>query len=216
VKRKIVVFLLSIILFLPNGVYALSLSCRSCILMDIDSGRILYEKDANNPRLIASITKIMTAVLAIESNKLDEIVTIGNEVLTMYGSNIYIEPNEKMKLIDLVYGLMLRSGNDAAIAIATYIAGSEEKFVEMMNNKAKEIGMKNTIFNNSHGLDEKTQNKSTAYDMAILSKYAKSPRLSYKSCTDANDARFNDTSDASVLGKIFSKVLSLIFLYIST
>ncbi len=114
----------------------------------------------------------MTAILAIESNKLDEMVTIGNEVLTMYGSNIYIEPKEKIKLIDLVYGLMLRSGNDAAIAISTYIGGTEEKFVKMMNEKAKEIGMKNTIFNNSHGLDEKTQNKSTAYDMAILSKYA--------------------------------------------
>ena len=170
-KKGIVIFLL-VILFFPNGVSALSLSCRSCILMDNDSGRILYEKDAYNSRLIASITKIMTAILAIESGKLDDIVTVGEEVLDMYGSNIYIELGEKMKLSDLVYGLMLRSGNDAAIVIATYIGGSEEKFVEMMNTKAKEIGMKNTIFNNSHGLDEKTQNTSTAYDMAVLSKYA--------------------------------------------
>ena len=171
-KQKIVVVVFIFMLLLPIKVYGLSLSCRSCILMDIDSGRILYEKDSNNPRLIASITKIMTAILAIESNKLDEMVTVGNEVLTMYGSNIYIEPKEKIKLIDLVYGLMLRSGNDAAVAISTYIGGTEEKFVKMMNEKAKEIGMKNTIFNNSHGLDEKTQNKSTAYDMAMLSKYA--------------------------------------------
>ena len=128
-KHKIVVTFILFVLLMPTRIHALSLSCRSCILMDIDSGRVLYEKDASNPRLIASITKIMTAILAIESNKLDDVVTIGNEVLTMYGSNIYIEPGEKMKLIDLIYGLMLRSGNDAAIAIATYIAGSEEKFV---------------------------------------------------------------------------------------
>ena len=169
--KKIIVLVMLVLLF-PFNVFALSLSCRSCILMDMDSGRVLYEKDANNPRLIASITKIMTAILAIESGKLDDIVTVGEEVLTMYGSNIYIELGEKIKLNDLVYGLMLRSGNDAAIVIATYISGNEEKFVELMNAKAKKIGMKNTIFNNCHGLDEKTQNKSTAYDMALLSSYA--------------------------------------------
>lgn len=171
-KKIFIIFLLLVSILIPNSVYAISVSCRSCILMDMDSGRILYEKDANNPRLIASITKIMTSILAIESNKLDDIVTVGNEVLKMYGSNIYIEPGEKIKLKDLVYGLMLRSGNDAAVVIATFIAGSEENFVDMMNKKAKEIGMKNTYFNNSHGLDEVTQNESTAYDMAILSSYA--------------------------------------------
>ena len=77
-----------------------------------------------------------------------------------------------MKLLDMVYGLMLRSGNDAALVIAYFIGGSEENFVKMMNEKAKEIGMTNTVFNNPHGLDEVTQNKSTAYDMALLSSYA--------------------------------------------
>lgn len=170
-KKIIVVFLLVVMLY-PSFVLGLSLSCRSCVLMDSDSGRVLYAKDENNPRLIASITKIMTAILAIESGRLEEEVTVGEEVLTMYGSNIYIELGEKMKLLDMVYGLMLRSGNDAAIVIATFIGGTEEKFVEMMNEKAREIGMTNTIFNNSHGLDEVTQNKSTAYDMALLSSYA--------------------------------------------
>jgi len=170
-KKIIVVFLL-LILLVPINASGLSLSCRSCVLMDSDSGRVLYQKDKDNPRLIASITKIMTAILAIESGRLEEVVTVGEEVLTMYGSNIYIELGEKMKLLDLVYGLMLRSGNDAAIVIATFIGGTEEKFVEMMNKKAQEIGMTNTIFNNSHGLDEVTQNKSTAYDMALLSSYA--------------------------------------------
>lgn len=171
-KKVIILLMLVVMLFVPCGVSALSLSCRSCVLMDSDSGRVLYAKDENNPRLIASITKIMTAILAIESGRLEEEVTVGEEVLTMYGSNIYIELGEKMKLLDMVYGLMLRSGNDAAIVIATFIGGTEEKFVEMMNEKAKEIGMTNTVFHNSHGLDEVTQNKSTAYDMALLSSYA--------------------------------------------
>ena len=170
--KKIIVIFLLVVLFMPINVMGLSLSCRSCVLMDSDSGRVLYAKDKDNPRLIASITKIMTAILAIESGRLEEEVTVGEEVLTMYGSNIYIELGEKMKLMDLVYGLMLRSGNDAAIVIATFIGGTEEKFVEMMNKKAQEIGMTNTVFNNSHGLDEVTQNKSTAYDMALLSSYA--------------------------------------------
>lgn len=169
-KKIIVVIML--ILVMPINVFGLSLSCRSCVLMDSDSGRVLYEKDKDNPRLIASITKIMTAILAIESGRLEEEVTVGEEVLTMYGSNIYIELGEKMKLLDMVYGLMLRSGNDAAIVIAYFIGGSEENFVKMMNDKAKEIGMTNTVFNNPHGLDEVTQNKSTAYDMALLSSYA--------------------------------------------
>ena len=170
--KKIMIIILSFVMLFPNMVMGLSLSCRSCVLMDSDSGRVLYEKDKDNPRLIASITKIMTAILAIESNRLEEEVVVGEEVLTMYGSNIYIEFGEKMKLLDLVYGLMLRSGNDAAIVIATFIGGTEENFVKMMNEKAKEIGMTNTVFNNSHGLDEVTQNKSTAYDMALLSSYA--------------------------------------------
>lgn len=169
-KKIIVVIML--ILVMPINVFGLSLSCRSCVLMDSDSGRVLYGKDKDNPRLIASITKIMTAILAIESGRLEEEVTVGEEVLTMYGSNIYIELGEKMKLLDMVYGLMLRSGNDAAIVIAYFIGGSEENFVKMMNDKAKEIGMTNTVFNNPHGLDEVTQNKSTAYDMALLSSYA--------------------------------------------
>lgn len=170
-KKVIILFFLCILL-IPVNSFALSISSRSAVLMDTESGRVLYEKDEHTPRLIASITKIMTAILAIESNRMDEIVTVGEEVLTMYGSNIYIELGEKMKLRDLVYGLMLRSGNDAAIVIATFIGGTEEAFVKMMNEKAQEIGMKDTIFLNSHGLDEVTQNKSTAYDMALLSSYA--------------------------------------------
>jgi len=170
--KKIMLIVMLFILFVPINVFGLSVTASSAILMDMDSGRILYSKDMHNPRLIASITKIMTAVLAIENGNLDDVVTVGEEVLTMYGSNIYIELGEKMTLRDLLYGLLLRSGNDSAIVIATYIGGTEEKFVEMMNKKAKEIGMINTTYSNSHGLDEVTRNYSTAYDMAVLSSYA--------------------------------------------
>lgn len=147
-------------------------TARSSIVIDLDSGRVLYENNANEKRLIASITKIMTCIIAIEEGDLDKEIKAGEEILKMYGTSIYLELNEKMKLIDLLYGLMLRSGNDASVVIAKAVAGSEKKFVKMMNDKAKEIGMTNTIFRNPHGLDEKTENYSTAEDMAKLSRYA--------------------------------------------
>ncbi len=114
----------------------------------------------------------MTAIVAIESNKLDDIVTIGEEINEAYGSGIYIKIGEEMSLRDLLYGLMLRSGNDSALAIAKYVGGNIDDFVSLMNNKAKEIGMKNTTFNNPSGLDEKKGNMSTANDMALLMSYA--------------------------------------------
>ena len=163
---------MGLILFIPHSVSAISDTASSSIVMDIDSGRVLYEKNADQRRLIASITKIMTAVVALENGNLDDIVTVGEEVLTMYGSNIYIELNEKMTLRDLLYGLLLRSGNDAAIVIAKYIGKDIDTFVQIMNDKAKEIGMENTTFSNPHGLDEETKNYSTARDMAKLSSYA--------------------------------------------
>ena len=113
----------------------------------------------------------MTGILAIESGKLNKTVTVTDKVLESYGSAIYLSIGEKMKLKDMVYGLMMQSGNDAALMIAEYLGG-EEKFVEKMNEKAKEIGMENTIFKNPHGLDEKSENYSTAYDMALLMRYA--------------------------------------------
>ena len=169
--KKLLLFLLCINVFIPYR-YAFASSSYEYVLMDMDSGRILASKNKDTPRLIASITKIMTAVIAIENKNLDDLVVVGEEILPMYGTNIYIEVGEEMKLRDLIYGLMLRSGNDAAVAIATYVAGSEEKFVNLMNEKAKKIGMNNTIFKNPHGLDEKTQNYSSALDMAKLMSYA--------------------------------------------
>ena len=145
----------------------------SSIVMDIDSKRILYEENKDEQRLIASITKIMTAIIVIENNPdLTKKITIGEEVLTMYGTSIYLQVGEQMSIKDLLYGLILRSGNDAALVLAVNTSKTEENFVKLMNKKAKELNMTNTIFKNSHGLDEVTQNKSTAHDMALLSAYA--------------------------------------------
>lgn len=170
VKKIILTFIL-IMLFIPN-VYASTSSASSYILMDMTTGRVLKGKDIHSKRLIASITKIMTAVLAIESDKLDEIVVVDETIKEAYGSGIYIEVGEEIKLKDLVYGLMLRSGNDAAAMIASFVAGSKEEFVKMMNNKAKTLGMKETTFYNPSGLPTPHGNYSSVYDMALLTRYA--------------------------------------------
>ena len=172
IMKKLFYTFLFLILCIPIISKAYETSATSAILMDIDSGRIFYSKDIHNKRSVASISKVMTAIIAIESGKLDDTVTIGEEILSAYGSGIYIKVGEQLTLRDLVYGLMLRSGNDAALAIAHYVGGSFDEFVNMMNEKAKELGMKNSVFNNPSGLDQEEGNYSTAYDMALLTSYA--------------------------------------------
>lgn len=169
--KKIVLFCFCFFISL-NAVKASMSSASSYILMDGTTGRVLLSKDMNSKRLIASITKIMTSVLAIESGKTNDTVLVDDSILGAYGSGIYIEVGEEIKLVDLLYGLMLRSGNDAAKMIASYVAGSEEDFVRMMNDKANEIGMKNTIFYNASGLPTPSGNYSSCYDMALLTRYA--------------------------------------------
>ena len=144
----------------------------SMIGYDMDTKQILYSDNIHEIRPVASISKIMTAILACESGKLDDTVIIGDEINKAYGSGIYIRIGEEMTLRDLVYGLMLRSGNDAAFSIAKYVGGSVDNFVLMMNNKAKELGMNDSTYNNPNGLDDKGGNLSSTYDMAILTSYA--------------------------------------------
>ncbi|WP_044783956.1 D-alanyl-D-alanine carboxypeptidase family protein [Bacillus thuringiensis] len=171
-KDKITLFLL-IVLFLqviPHKTQAISAS--SAILMEQKTGRVLFEKDAFTTRRIASITKIMTAILAVESGKMENITTVSPKATYTEGSSIHLKAGDKIKLKDLVYGLMLRSGNDAAVSIAEYIGGSLEGFIYLMNKKAEEIGMKNTVFSNPHGLDDHENHYSTSYDMALLTRYA--------------------------------------------
>jgi len=175
-KRKwIIVFLISILLLshFPVSAEAVgSVSARNAILMEQQSGRVLYEKSAHKPERIASITKIMTAILAIESGKMKDQVKVSGRAAGTEGSSLYLQSGEKILLEDLVYGLMLRSGNDAAVAIAEHVGGSLDGFVFLMNQKAEEIGMKNSHFANPHGLDDHEDHYSTAYDMALLTRYA--------------------------------------------
>ncbi|WP_174497800.1 D-alanyl-D-alanine carboxypeptidase family protein [Salirhabdus euzebyi] len=146
-------------------------SANNAVLMEYESGRVLYDKGGHEQRSIASITKIMTAIVAIESGKLEEEVTVSDRASRTEGSSIYLKPGDKMKLKDLVYGLMLRSGNDSAVAIAEHVGGSVEGFTHLMNEKATWIGMEKSSFSNPHGL-EGEGHYSTAYDMALLTRYA--------------------------------------------
>lgn len=149
----------------------IGVSAQHAILMDQSSGRVLYEKKANEPVLIASITKIMTAIIAIESGDLDDMITVSEHATLTEGSSIYLKKSEKISLKDLLYGLILRSGNDAATAISEHIGGNEQAFTYLMNEKARWLGMSNTHFDNPHGLDS-DNHYSTAKDMAILMQYA--------------------------------------------
>ena len=148
-------------------------SSRAAIVIDRKTGLVLYEKNSNDVRKMASTTKIMTATVVLENvQDLSQVVIVSKKAASVGGSTLGLKTNDKITIHDLLYGLMLKSGNDTAIALAEAVGGSVEGFAELMNKKAKEIGMKNTIFRNSHGLDEETENYSTAYDMALLSRYA--------------------------------------------
>lgn len=175
-NKRIYIFILiaSLLLFqIPVSASTnISVGSQYAVLMEQSSGRVLFEKGAHEKRRIASITKIMTAILAIESGKLEEDVKVSKNATLAEGSSLYLKENERIKLKDLVFGLMLRSGNDAAVAIAEYIGGSVEGFAFLMNQKADEIGMLNSHFTNPHGLDDSNEHYSTAYDMAILTRYA--------------------------------------------
>lgn len=164
-KKLVLIF---IIFLFPIRVY--SLSASSVTVMDMDTKRVLYGYNQNEVRLIASISKIMTSLVTLNNSNIKDIVKIDESVLKSYGSGIYVEVGEEMSLENLLYGLMLRSGNDAAIQIANYVGGSMEGFVELMNETAKSIGMKKTTFINSSGLenDKGVGNMSTSYDMALL------------------------------------------------
>ena len=161
--KKIIIFV--IMLF-----YAININA-SVVVMDADSGRILYSENKDERKLIASTTKIMTTLIALENSNIKKEVEVKNEILKVNGSMIYSKIGEKYTIEDLLYGLMLRSGNDAAMTIATNVLGYNE-FINKMNLKAIEIGMFNTTFENPHGLNDDTKNYSTANDLALLMKYA--------------------------------------------
>lgn len=148
--------------------YGLNISAQSAILVDASTGRVLYEKNAEEQRLVASTTKIMTALVVIEqAEDLDATVTVKPEWANVEGSSMYLQEGDVVSLRGLLYGLMLNSGNDAATALACSVGGDEASFVELMNEYAARFGMENTHFSNPHGLDAE-DHYSTAHDMARL------------------------------------------------
>ena len=147
---------------------------KSGILMEVSSGKILYDKNSHERVSVASMTKMVGQIIimeAIEEGKIHwtDTVTVSSNASGMGGSQIYLETGEKMSVEGLMKGISVASGNDATVAMAEYIAGSEEKFVQMMNDKVKELGLKNTHFVNSTGLDEENH-YSSAYDMAVIAR----------------------------------------------
>lgn len=148
----------------------LNVSAEAAVLMHADSGRVLYEKNADEHMLIASTTKIMTAIVVLEHCKLDDLVEVDSRSAGIEGSSMYLKAGESYTVEDLLYGLMLVSGNDAASALALHVADNMEDFAELMNEKAQELGMTESSFKNAHGLDEEGH-YSTARDMAKLAAY---------------------------------------------
>ena len=175
----ITIVILSIICILNvtyNNVYANSevvAPAKAMVVLEGNTGDVLYEfkKDLRLP--MASVTKICTAILAIENSKLDDVIIVDDKAIGIEGTSIYLDYGEEISIRDLLYGLMLASGNDCAMALACHVGGEggSEKFVQMMNEFVKSLGLENTHFDNPHGLDSKTHYTS-AYDLAKITAYA--------------------------------------------
>ena len=147
------------------------ITAKSAVLIEASTGRVLYEHNAYAQMPMASTTKIMTAIVALENADVNENVVVGQNASGVEGSSIWLSVGENMLLSDMLFGLMLASGNDAAVAISEHVAGSVEDFVAMMNQKAKDIGAYNTNFVNPNGLPAEGH-YTTAYDLALISAYA--------------------------------------------
>ncbi len=147
------------------------LNARAAVIYDRKTKEIIWGKNENEKKAMASTTKIMTAIVVLEKGNLSDVVTISKKAANTGGSRLKINTNDKISVLDLLYGLMLRSGNDAAVALAEYVGGSIEGFAKLMNKKAIEIGLKNTHFVTPHGLDN-IGHYTTAYELAVLTDYA--------------------------------------------
>ena len=170
-KRILSVLLLLLLsCIVPCGAETIGVSALSAVLLDCDSGEVLYEKNADDKMLIASTTKIMTALVVLDCARLDETAEVTWDHM-VEGSSMYLKPGETVTVEELLYGLLLCSGNDAALCLAEHCGGSVEDFVALMNEKAAELGMENTSFENPNGLDGE-KHYSTARDMALLAQAA--------------------------------------------
>ena len=175
--KKIVFILISLFsfIFIKNvSAVEMDISAKSAILVDFNTGKVLYSKNENEPLAMASMTKVMSMLLIMEkiddgSLKYDDIVEISTESSSMGGSQIFLNPSDKYKVIDLLKGVAMASANDAVVALAEKTYGSKEHFIEAMNKKAESLGLKNTHFVNVHGLDEEGH-YSSAYDMSVMAR----------------------------------------------
>ncbi len=146
-------------------------SPRSAILIEAKTGRVLYERNAHEPLPMASTTKVMTALVALENGNLDDLVTTGKNAFGVPGTSIYLALGEQLPLREMLYGLMLASGNDAAVAIAEHIGGTAENFCRMMTDRAAQIGCEDTVFATPHGLPSDNHH-TTASDLALITRAA--------------------------------------------
>ena len=179
--KKVIFFIICCLVLnlFPFFVYAdekmdLIPNATSGLLMDADTGKIIFKKDINNRVAVASMTKMVAQIIIMEeidkgTIKWDDVITVSKNAADMGGSQIYITEGEKITIEDLMKGISMASGNDATVAMAEVISGTEVKFVKRMNDKVKELGLKNTFFKNCTGLDE-DGHYSTAYDMAIIAR----------------------------------------------
>lgn len=172
--KKILLFFLIFFVFFTNTTFAKEkpeVMAQGAILMDFETGRVLWGKDEHKPLAMASTTKIMTAILAIENGNLDDIVTVSKNATKAPPVKMFLKEGEKIKLSELLHALMMQSSNDSAVAIAEHISGDVATFCNEMTKKAMEIGAKDTIFRTPNGLDA-LDHHSTAYDMAMIARYA--------------------------------------------
>ncbi|MCL2362697.1 MAG: D-alanyl-D-alanine carboxypeptidase [Defluviitaleaceae bacterium] len=173
--KKSLCILLALIIFLPATIFAsdnnLQVEATAAILMDAETGRVLWGKNHHEPMAMASTTKIMTAILAIESGRENETVTVSKQAAAAPKVKMGLSPGEEIRLGDLMLALMLESSNDAAVAIAEHLAGTVEEFCAGMTQKARDLGAINTVFETPNGLDAGNHH-STAYDLALITRYA--------------------------------------------
>ena len=179
--KKVLICIICLFMFIPfvkaqkeENSNTLAKNAKSAIMIEASTGEILYEFNSHEKREPASMTKMMSLLLimeAIEKNVIswDQMITVSSNASSMGGSQILLETGEEMSVDDLVKGISIASGNDAVVALAEAIAGTEENFVSMMNAKVKSLGLKDTNFKNCHGLDEEGH-YSSAYDMAFIAK----------------------------------------------
>ncbi len=148
-----------------------NISAKNAAVVDVETGQVLYDKHMHVKGFPASLTKVLTTIVALEEGNIQDMVKVSRRAAYQEGSSIYLQEGEEIKLEELLYGVMLASGNDASIAVAEHIAGSVDKFADLMNKKAKEMGAINSNFINPNGLPN-TNHYSTAYDLAMIMRYA--------------------------------------------